>query len=337
MARHEPAVSVVIPARNAEATLGRTLDALAAQEVNTPFEVIVVDDGSTDRTARIATEHGVGATLVSNRGARGPGRARNCGVARATAKNIAFTDSDCFPSPSWLAAGLRALEDLDLAQGRVLPDPHADRGPFDRTVNVNGESGYYETANLFIRRSVFSQIGGFEDWVVEGGDGVFGWRAPSNGRTAPATKRTIGEDVLLGWEARRLGARVGFAKGAVVHHAVFPMSSSQAIRYRWAYRHLPALARRIPEMRGRAFYRNWFLDRRTAFFDVALAGAVCAVVTRRPTFLVFALPYARWVWQEASAWPRDDFVRVAGTRVAIDGVAFIALAVGSVGWRSLLI
>ena len=132
-------VSVIVPARDAAATLGGTLDALAAQELDDDLEVIVVDDGSGDATAAIAEAHPV-ATVVRQARA-GPAAARNAGVAASRGALLAFTDADCRPQPGWLAAGSEALARLDLAQGRVVPDPAAPRGPFDRTIAVSPRTG----------------------------------------------------------------------------------------------------------------------------------------------------------------------------------------------------
>jgi hypothetical protein len=123
----------------------------------------------------------------------------------------------------------------------------------------------------------------------------------------------------------------------MVHHAVFPKTPLEAVRYRWAWRHLPALAKRIPEMRERAFYRRWFFERRTAMFDCALAGVLLAALLRRPAPLLAVLPYARWVRRECADWADHGSVEIACTRVAVDAAAFAALVVGSVGWRALLL
>src|SRR5947207_499564 len=105
-------VTVVVPARNAEATLGRALDAIASQRLDEPWETIVVDDGSSDGTAGIA-EGAPGDVTVLRAGAAGPAAARNRGAEAARGEMLAFTDADCFPAPGWLAAGLRALESAD--------------------------------------------------------------------------------------------------------------------------------------------------------------------------------------------------------------------------------
>src|SRR5204863_903204 len=107
-------VSVIVPARDAAATLGRALAALGAQEGAPDFEVIVVDDGSRDGTAQLAER--AGARTVRAAG-DGPARARNAGAAAASGAVLAFTDADCYPTPGWLAAALRALDGADLVQG----------------------------------------------------------------------------------------------------------------------------------------------------------------------------------------------------------------------------
>lgn len=99
-----PTISVVIPAFNAQRTLGAVLDALARQGPPAD-EVIVVDDGSSDRTAEIARE--AGARVVSPAGPGGyAGGARNAGWDAATSDVVVFLDSDAIPDDGWLD-GLR--------------------------------------------------------------------------------------------------------------------------------------------------------------------------------------------------------------------------------------
>src|SRR5690348_9788817 len=121
-ARPMPTASVIVPARDAGLTLGRTLRALRAQELEGGYEVVVVDDGSADDTAELAAAAGSPVRLV-RQPRLGPAAARNRGVAEAQASRLAFCDADVFPEPGWLAAGVRALRDFDLVQGQLLPDP----------------------------------------------------------------------------------------------------------------------------------------------------------------------------------------------------------------------
>jgi glycosyltransferase involved in cell wall biosynthesis len=94
-------VSVIIPAYQAGATIGRCLDALAKQTFpQTRYEVIVVDDGSTDETrTRIEAHDGV--RLLTQDHA-GPATARNIGAQHAHGEILLFTDADCEPAPDWI-------------------------------------------------------------------------------------------------------------------------------------------------------------------------------------------------------------------------------------------
>jgi glycosyltransferase involved in cell wall biosynthesis len=101
-------VSVVVPARNAQRTLGRVLEALASQQP-APAEVIVVDNDSTDGTAEIASAHG--AHLVEAPG-RSAGGARNAGWDAADSDVVVFLDSDAVPEAGWSAGLFRALDEF---------------------------------------------------------------------------------------------------------------------------------------------------------------------------------------------------------------------------------
>jgi glycosyltransferase involved in cell wall biosynthesis len=312
-----PRISVIVPARDAAATLPRALAALAAQRLDEPFEVIVVDDGSRDATPALARGFGLGPVVEGD--GSGPAAARNRGAAAAQAPLLAFTDADCFPEPGWLAGGLAALGGAELVQGAVAPDPLAPPGPFDRTLRVGAERGLYESANLFVTRELFERLGGFESWL------------------GPARGKELGEDVWFGWRARRAGARTAFAQGALVYHAVHRRDAAGYVAERWRLRFFPALTARVPELRRRACFARAFLTRRSAAFDLGLGGAVIAAVARNPWPAVAAVPYALLAVREAAPWGRRLAPRVALAALAADAVGFAALVLGSVRARSPLL
>lgn len=309
------AVSVIVPAYNSAATIGRSLEALAGQRLDREYEVIVVDDGSSDGTVAIAESAGA---RVLRQEHEGPGPARNRGAAAASADCLAFTDSDCFPSPDWLAAGLAALARADLVQGAVAPDPTAPRKPLDRSVWVERETGLYEAANLFLRRQLFERLGGFEDWL------------------GPVIGKPLAEDVWLGWRARRAGARTAFAAEALVHHAVFPRTALEfaADRRRLAY--FPAIAAKMPELRGSGFFARLFLNRRSAAFDAGLAGAVATLAAGTPLPLLAAGPYGAILARASLPWRRHAAVAALGGLLA-DAVGCGALLWGSLRARTVLL
>jgi glycosyltransferase involved in cell wall biosynthesis len=101
--RNEPRpaadLSVVVCSYNGEAGIRRCLDALSGQTIHQRLEVIVVDDGSADRTGDVASAHG--ATVIRHRVNRGLAAARNSGLRAASAPIVAFVDDDCEPEPEW--------------------------------------------------------------------------------------------------------------------------------------------------------------------------------------------------------------------------------------------
>jgi len=318
-----PIVSVIVPALNAAATLGRTLDALADQDLDADYEVIVVDNASSDDTASIVEQAPGPITFVRRRTQAGVGAARNEGAERSRGEVLAFTDADCVPASSWLREGLVSLKDADLVQGMVTPDPSATRAPFDRTVWVVQESGLYETANLFIRRELFKRIGGFQDWLG-------------------SLDTPFGEDVWLGWRARRAGARTAFSERALVHHAVFPRKAGDYVGERCRLVYFPDMIGKIPELRRSFLYRKWFLTQRSAAFDAAVLAVAGALAVRRrapqliPLAMLAALPYLRLAGCTALGWGRHA-PKVAAADVASDTVGLAALIWGSARRRTLVL
>lgn len=305
-------VSVIVPARDAAATLGRTLRALAEQQLGEPFEVIVVDDGSSDDTAVVARRAG-GVVTVLTQPPLGPAAARNRGAAATAAPALAFCDADVFPAPGWLAAGVSALREADLVQGRVLPDPAAVLGPFDRTLWVTGLTGLWEAAGLFCTREVFDRAGGFAEWLD------------------PGRGKALAEDAWFAHRALRAGARPAYCSAALAYHAVEPRGWREYAAERVRLRHFPAIMARMPELRDSLAYRRWFLTRRSAQFDLAVAGLLVAAARRSPLPLLAAVPYTRLARGHSGREPGRagrPSARVLAADVAADAIGFAALLAG---------
>ncbi len=318
-----PSVSVIVPAFNSARTIGPTLDALLAQDLGAPYEVIVVDDGSEDGTGTVAEAFGAPVRVTRQRNA-GPAAARTLGARLAVAPVLAFTDADCVPQPAWLRNGTAALDGADLVQGQVLPDPASPRGPFDRTITIRREYGLYEAANLFVTKDLFERLGGFEDWL-------------------PARiGKPLAEDVWFGWRARRAGARTAFAAEATVHHAVFERDAPAFIAERLRLVYFPAMVRRMPELRDVFLRRRLFVTPRSGRFDIAVAAVAGGFVARRAgarraaaLALLASVPYARAAVREAGRGGWAPFV--LATDLAADVVGLGALGFGSVRWRTLVL
>jgi len=159
-------ISFIIPAHNEELLLARTLQAIdaAARPLGLPFEVIVVDDSSTDRTAAIAREH---AARVVSVGHRQIAATRNAGAREARGEMFIFVDADTVVSDAAVRAAVGAMHHgaagggcafrfggrLPL-YGRIL---QAVAGPLYRTVGL--ASGCF----LFCAREAFRATGGFDE------------------------------------------------------------------------------------------------------------------------------------------------------------------------------
>lgn len=165
-------VSVVIPVFNGADTLGLTLTSLAGQTLSRDrYEIIVVDDGSTDGSADIARAHGVKTIVQRNAGAPA---ARNAGVRAATGKWVAFTDCDCVPSRGWLAALLSAAEAAPQSLGAAgKTTGYRSETAAARFVDLMGGLDaqrylqhpafpFAPTANAIYRRAYLLEAGGFD-------------------------------------------------------------------------------------------------------------------------------------------------------------------------------
>ncbi|HVR28680.1 MAG TPA: glycosyltransferase [Thermoanaerobaculia bacterium] len=169
-----PAVSVVIPTWNRMDTLPEVLAALERQEDAPSFEVIVVDDGSTDDTPRWLAGRPAGGLALRTlaQANRGPAAARNAGVAAARGHRVAFLGDDTVPSAGWLRRIHDAVErraDPRIAViGRTEWHPRVRVTPFLRHINQNGAQfgfaliadpdsvpfNFFYTSNLCLGRSL---------------------------------------------------------------------------------------------------------------------------------------------------------------------------------------
>jgi len=163
-------ISVVVPAHNAGQTIGECLKSLLTQsEPQEWYEIIVVDDGSTDDTRQLVQRYAV--TLL-DQPHEGPAAARNRGVAASKGEVILFTDADCAPAPDWIDEMARPFQDQDVV-GVKGAYRTQQRGVLPRFVQCEYEERYERMAKLkqidFIdtysagyRRQIFLAEGGFD-------------------------------------------------------------------------------------------------------------------------------------------------------------------------------
>jgi glycosyltransferase involved in cell wall biosynthesis len=172
-----PEVSVIVPARNAAATLGDQLEALARQNHQYAWEVVVVDDCSTDDTGAVARSYSdrLPVRVIRTIENRNAATARNVGVAAARGSYLLFCDADDVVGEGWLSAMVGALREADFVAARMDVDRlnpawlHGRRG--ERQVvelqmwEVNGRPylPHAGAGTVGITRDLYEDLGPFEE------------------------------------------------------------------------------------------------------------------------------------------------------------------------------
>lgn len=261
-----PLVSVVVPTFDRPVLLERLLRSLVAQD-HANFEIVVVDDHSTESTADVFArvldqQQDARLRLLRTDRTSGPGAARNLGWRAAEGTLIAFIDDDCVATPSWLRALSDAAADSVIVQGRTTPDGdlHA-AGPWAKSQNITRVTMRFQTCNLLVPRSVLERTGGFDERFGTGG----------------------GEDTDLGWRALEAGTTVVFAEDAHVLHVIWDRTFREHLRDRRRWAQTALLVKKHPGFRAKLPLRILY---RRAHGVVLLGG---------PTAIVLALTPLRWI------------------------------------------
>jgi len=312
----KPAVSVVCATYQRPESLERLLAALAKQDIDEPFEVIISDDGSADitRTRELVAASPLDVRLLEHPANRGPAAARNDGWRAAASEWIAFTDDDCQPAPGWLRAGLaRVRAGGVIVVGKVDPDPaqkHRE-GPWSRSLTVR-DARFMQTANVFYAKADLENVGGFDEVFRHGG-----------------------EDTDLGLRVvEQLGRERVFEPAAYAVHDVHPGTVRQLARSnatRWT--DLPLILRRHPQLREVAAHHKVFWKRTHPATLLAVAGIAAAPA--QPLALFLLTP-----WLADRRWRRPLSVSrlraVPGTFVT-DVAEVVGCVRGSIRHRSFLL
>jgi GT2 family glycosyltransferase len=195
--------SVVIATKDRAALLDGALASLRAQENAPEYELVVVDNGSSDATPDVARKHGALYAFVAepNRG-----KARNAGIARATGDAILFVDDDVVTPPHFLAAHAKAHRDeiFPLAvSGPILNVPDTSHRP-EPARPANFSRAFFVTCNVSVRAASLRAVGGFDEEFD-----LYGW-----------------EDTELGARLRAHGVRRAFAWDAYLWHIKPPTPES---------------------------------------------------------------------------------------------------------------
>lgn len=159
---NKPLVSVIIPTFNREDWLRKCLNALQCQKLSRQkYEVIVCDDGSTDKTNELVkTFPMVRYIQLTHSGS--PGKVRNTGAKKALGKILAFTDDDCIPSKNWLNNALKYFKDQEVIGVEGLTKISMERTSPLTILTYTYHGAGFMTCNIFYRKSVFEAVKGFD-------------------------------------------------------------------------------------------------------------------------------------------------------------------------------
>jgi O-antigen biosynthesis protein len=213
-----PRISVIVCTHNGSQTIAKCCEELLKLDYPN-YEVIVVDDGSTDRTAEIVRDFEVKLVQTENHGLSA---ARNVGANAATGDIIAYIDDDAWPDAHWLSYLALAYESGEyVGVGGPNIAPPSDGRVADAVANAPGGpihvlltddvAEHIPGCNMSFRRSVLKSVGGFD----------------------PAF-RVAGDDVDICWRIQAQGMKLGFTPAAMVWHR--RRSSTHAyLRQQWGY------------------------------------------------------------------------------------------------------
>jgi glycosyltransferase involved in cell wall biosynthesis len=330
----KPRVSVVICTYNRHALLTECLTSLFSQTYpKEDYEIIVVDDGSTDGTEGVVRELG----QTSKRAPRylrqenkGPGAGRNLGIKNARGEIIAFTDDDCIASETWIENGVPYFADDDIVgvEGRTLPaEPvrlQVFPPRFSYTLQVTDESWTYPTCNMFYRKRAILDVGGFNEE----------YRAPGP------------EDADLAWRMREKGMKIVFSSEPLVYHAVLYYTLADRLRSMKRYQFEPLLFRDHPRLRKNlllGFVYSKEVVHAPFFVLTVLAGLLGSLLgaSLLPAAILAVMWTVVYLWSNVLV---DQNVRQFPLRIALFPVKLLLHStklyyhlLGSIRYRSLII
>ncbi len=182
-------VLVVIPAKNEEQYIASCLEAVVSQDYPS-FDIVVVDNGSTDTTKQIVQEM-FGVTLLEKEVGT-ISSVRNLGAKSTLSKYIAFLDGDCVPPALWLQKGVEMLQEEDVVcVGFPASPPDSDEAWVPKTWHMMSSCAKHKTScyvtwlssfNLIIKRDEFEKVGGFNETLETCEDFDLGVRLSKNSR-----------------------------------------------------------------------------------------------------------------------------------------------------------
>src|SRR5215218_1355095 len=329
-----PSVSVVVCTHNGQATLDECLGWL--QTLTYPdYEVIVVNDGSSEACAEISRAHG--ATLIQTEH-RGLGHARNKGIEAARGEIVAFLDDDAYPDSDWLyyvAALLRANGHAGVGGPNIPPEDDgfvaecvaaAPGGPIHVLV-TDREAEHVPGCNMAFRKDVLEEVGCFDEQFETAGDDVdLCWRLQKANRTLGFSAGAVVMHRRRDSIRRYLRQQYGYGKAEALLEEKWPTHYNRAGASRWSGRIYEAPATQTSRRRTLVRYGTWGGGLFQSIYDSP--GTVSGILLAPEGLLLVALLGAISVL--GLFWPP----LLVGTPAFLAAIAWIACAAIGNGWRA---
>lgn len=284
------AVSIIIPTFNGASRIANCLDALLKQTAGRNAEILVVNDGSTDKTASVVGGYPSEVHLVTQANA-GPAAARNRGALEAGGTIILFTDDDCVPMPDWLDAMLQPFKDPEVVGARGVYRTR-QKSLVARFVQIEYEDKYrlmaklpsidfIDTYSAAFRRDRFLEMTGYDT-------------------SFPVA---CAEDIELSYRMSARGWKMRFAPAAIVYHT-HPDTLARYLKKKYKFAFWRVLAvRKNPSKAVKDSHTPQLMKLQLLFlpalllavgFDVAVRPVAPATVLVLAAFLISTLPFALW-------------------------------------------
>ena len=303
-----PRVSVIVCTYNGSQTIRDCMEGLARLEYP-DFEVIVVNDGSTDQTAQIVSEYPFRLVSTENRGLSA---ARNTGMLAATGDIVAYTDDDARPDPHWLQYLAHAFSKYGFAGvGGPNVAPAGDGPVADCVANAPGGpvhvllsdrvAEHIPGCNMAFRHDVLQEVGGCDPLYRVAGDDVdLCWRVQEAGGTLGF------HPAALVWHHRRNSVKAywrqqqGYGKAEALLEGKWPGKYNAAGHLTWGGRlYSKGLTRELRLNRGRVHYGTWGAGLFQSVYEPAAGGLGSLPLMPEWFLVVFALGVLTalgWAW-----------------------------------------
>ena len=284
----EPKLSIIIPTHNSKPTIENCIHSLTSQSVpRDEFEIIVVDDGSTDGTHTLAKKLGADQVIITTPCFQG--KARNIGVEHSKSRLLAFLDSDCEAKEGWIKNIIEELKNLQAIGGPVLngnPQSLTAWGEYFVEFCAFNENRMRSTirtipgCNISCTKEVFSKAGGF-------------------------TEKRLSEDILFAECLRREGINEVFVPKVQIRHLcrtkLNKVLANQKLLGKFFVRNLE----NIPGTKSRLLKKSrWIIP--ILFVGKIIKSASYAIQAKKISKFISSFPiiflanisFSRGIWEE---------------------------------------